>query len=83
MMFPNVIKNIRHESATVLSIVSMSFENLFMIRPSGVVSKKLIGACMTELIALRWRDFEEKYAMRPMVAPEMKNVMVEEAPRTA
>lgn len=27
-----------------LSITSMSFENRFMIRPRGVVSKKLMGA---------------------------------------
>jgi len=83
VIFADVVKNIRNESATVLSMVSMSFENLFMIRPSGVVSKKLIGACMTESIALRWRTFEAKYAMRPMVTPKMKNTMVNATPSEA
>ena len=56
--FVNVIKIIRSDSEMVLSIVSISLANLFMIRPSGVVSKKLMGAHMVEAIALRWRDFD-------------------------
>jgi hypothetical protein len=79
----NVIKNIRIESDTVLSIVSMSLENLFMIRPRGVVSKKLMGACMTAAIVLRWRVMDAKYVRRPMVTPEIKNVMVKVTPKAA
>jgi len=82
-MFANVIKNIRIESATVLSMVSMSLANLFMIRPRGVVSKKLIGARMVVLIALRCRDLDAEYVRRPMAAPEVKKVMVKETPRAA
>ena len=82
-MFAKVIKNIRIESAMVLSIVSMSLANLFMIRPRGVVSKKLIGACMVELIARRCRDLEAKFVRKPMAAPDVKNVMVKETPRAA
>jgi hypothetical protein len=48
-----------------------------------VVSKKLMGACMTEVMALRWRAFDAKYVRRPMEAPEIKNVMVDVTPRAA
>jgi len=81
IMLVNVIKDIRNESETVLSMVSMSLANLFMIRPRGVVSKKLIGARMVELIALRCRDLDAKYERRPMTAPDVKNAMVKETPR--
>src|SRR5437764_9152474 len=37
-------KNVLYESDTLLSVRSTSLENLLMIRPSGVVSKKDIGA---------------------------------------
>jgi len=76
-------KNIRNESDAVLSMVSISLENLFMIRPRGVVSKKLMGACTTEVIALRWRDFDAKYVKCPMIPPVTKNMMVRETPKVA
>ena len=82
-MLESVIKNIRNESETVLSMVSMSLANLFMILPRGVVSKKLMGACMVVVIALRWRALDAKYVMKPMAAPEEKDVMVKENPRAA
>ena len=80
-MFVNVIKDIRNESETVLSIVSMSLANLFIIRPRGVVSKKLMGARIVELIASRCRDLDAKYARSPITAPDTKNAMVKETPR--
>jgi DNA-binding Lrp family transcriptional regulator len=84
MTFEAVIKNIRIESETVLSIVSMSSENLFMIRPRGVVSKKLMGARITVAIALRWTPvLEANCVKRLTVAPEVKKVMVKETPRPA
>jgi len=81
--FENVIKNNRMESLSVLSMVSISLENLFVILPRGVVSKKLIGARITVAIALRWRVLDACCAMRPMVAPQAKKVMVKAAPRPA
>ena len=83
VMFAVDSKNIRNASDTVLSIVSMSLENLFMIRPRGVVSKKLMGECMTEVTVLRWRDFDAKYVKGPMTAPVIKNMMVKEIPKRA
>jgi len=82
-MFADVNKNIRNESDAVLSTVLMSLENLFMIRPRGVISKKLMGACMTEVIVLRWRDLDAKYVKNPTIAPVIKNMMVEETPKAA
>jgi len=41
----HTITNCRQDGRMV-SIVSMSFPNLFMIRPKGVVSKKLMGEAM-------------------------------------
>jgi hypothetical protein len=82
-MLENDSRNIRNESDAVLSIVSMSLENLFMIRPRGVVSKKLMGACITEVIVLRWRDFDAKYVKGATTAPEIKNMMVNETPKAA
>lgn len=43
---------------------SMSFENLFKILPSGEVSKKLMGALKTPVIAVEWRDLD---ALNPRV----------------
>ena len=83
LMFAVDIKNIRNESDAVLSMVSISLENLFMIRPRGVVSKKLMGACMTEVIVLRWRDFDVKYANGPTIPPVTKYMMVKETPKVA
>jgi hypothetical protein len=82
-MYANDIRNIRNDSDAVLSIVSMSLENLFMIRPRGVVSKKLMGACMTEVIVLRWRDFDAKYVKGATMAPVTKNMIVNETPKAA
>ena len=82
-MFAVDSKNIRNEPGTVLSIVSISLENLFMIHPRGVVSKKLMGARMTEVIVLRWRDFDAKYVRAPMIPPVIKNMMVKETPKAA
>lgn len=81
--FESVIRNIRIESETVLSMVSMSLENLFIIRPRGVVSKKLIGARMTVVMAPRWRALDAYCVRRPMVAPEVKKVMVNVTPKPA
>ena len=81
--FENVIRNIRIESETVLSMVSMSLENLFIIRPRGVVSKKLMGARMTVVMAPRWRIFDADCVSRPMDTPDMKKVMVRQIPRAA
>jgi hypothetical protein len=44
MMLESVLQNIRRASPSMLSSVSTSLANRFMIRPSGVVSKKDIGA---------------------------------------
>ena len=82
-MFANVIKNIRNDSEIVSSMVSISFANLFMIRPRGVVSKKFMGARMVESIALRWRYFDALYVRRPTAAPEAREAMVKETPRAA
>ena len=46
-----VVKTIRTASFKVLSIVSISLLNRFIILPSGVVSKKDIGAAMIPSIA--------------------------------
>jgi len=75
--------NTRNESDVVLSTVSMSLENLFMIRPGGVVSKKLTGACTMEVIVLWWRDFDAKYAKGPTTAPVIKSIMIGETPKAA
>lgn len=83
LTFADDNKNIRSESGTVLSTVLMSLENLFMIHPGEVVSKELMGACTTEVIVLRWRDLDAKYAKNPMIAPVIKNMMVEETPKVA
>ena len=83
VMFADDNKSIRNESGTVLSTVPMSLENLFVIRLRGVVSKKLMGACMTEVIVLRWRDFDAKYVKSPTTAPVIKNMMVKETPKAA
>jgi hypothetical protein len=47
-----------------------------------VVSKKLMEACMTEVIVLKWRDFNPGY-MNDLTAPATKNMMVNETPKTA
>lgn len=47
----SLVRDVVNAPARTLSIVSISFENLFMIRPIGVVSKNDIGACMTRLMA--------------------------------
>ena len=83
MTFENVIKNIRIEPETVLSTVSMSLEKLFMIRPRGVVSKKLMGARMTVVMALRCRTFDECCVRIPIVSPEVKKNMVKHTRRPA
>jgi len=54
----SVETNMRNESLSVLSMVSMSLEKRFMMRPSGVVSKKLIGARMTPVMAAEWSSRE-------------------------
>ena len=46
-------KNVLYESDTLLSVRSTSFENLLIIRPRGVVSKKDIGARMILLSAYK------------------------------
>ena len=83
LTFADDNRNIRSESDTVLSTVLMSLENLFMIHPRGVISKKLMGACMMEVIVLRWRDLEAKYVKNPTIAPVIKNIVVEETPKAA
>jgi hypothetical protein len=42
---------IRNASVKLLSMISASFENRFVMRPSGVVSKNDIGARKVRLIA--------------------------------
>lgn len=51
-IIPIVKKYMRIASVRKLSIVSTSLENLFVIRPSGVVSKNDIGARSVRVIAL-------------------------------
>lgn len=51
MIIANVKKYIRIASVSVLSMTSISLENLFVILPRGVVSKKDMGARNTRFIA--------------------------------
>lgn len=51
IIIPNVKKYIRIASVKLLSIVSTSLEKRFVMRPRGVVSKKLIGALNALVIA--------------------------------
>ena len=61
IMAPNMLdrvpNSIRTESPSKLSIVSISFEKRFMMRPRGVVSKNDMGACITRSMA-RWSRTE-------------------------
>jgi hypothetical protein len=58
-MRANEIRNIRNESDAVLSTVDIFGGPVHGRSGGGVVSKKFMGACMTEVIVLRWRDFNE------------------------
>ena len=51
VIIAKVKKYILIASVRLLSIISTSLANLLVIRPSGVVSKKLIGALSTRVIA--------------------------------
>jgi hypothetical protein len=53
MIMARVKKYMRIESVIVLSRTSISLLNRFVMRPSGVVSKKDIGARST-LVMARW-----------------------------
>ena len=76
-------ENTRNESDVVLSTVSMSLENPFIIQPGGAVSKKLTGAYTMEVIVLWWRDFDAKYAKGPTTIPVIKNMMTRETAKAA
>jgi hypothetical protein len=82
-MFANVFANMRSASPRRLSIVSMSFANRFMIRPSGVVSKNESGAWMTRPIAARCRLREAAYVKNAKTTPIAKSAPAWETPSAA
>jgi hypothetical protein len=88
-MPPTAIRNhgsrieMRMIAPRMFANVSMSFANRFMIRPSGVVSKKESGAWMTRPIAARWRLREAAYVKNAKTTPIAKSAPAWETPRAA